>query len=88
MPITIENRFLKFKSEFKNDTGLEFNKENMSLYMQYICARCEDTNCQVLQGLTHHLLNKIDFLPDQIRTRLGEMLTEHPTVKQMLKNKP
>jgi arginyl-tRNA synthetase len=42
MAIQIRNRFPDFKTDFKNDTGLDFNKENMSTYAQYVNARCSD----------------------------------------------
>lgn len=86
-PIQIENKFLKLKEEFKSDTGLEFNKENMGLYIQYFNARCNDISCQVIQGLTHQLLNKLNFLPGDIRLQMAEMIREHEVIKQLLQNK-
>ncbi len=86
-PIQIENKFLKLKDEFKNDTGLEFNKENMEIYIQYFNARCNDVTCQVLQGLTHQVLNKIDFLPSQTRLQIAEMIRDHEVIKQLLQKK-
>ncbi len=86
-PIKIENKFLKLKEEFKSDTGLEFNKENMGLYIQYFNARCNDMSCQVIQGLTHQLLNKLDFLPSDIRLQMAEMIREHDVFKQLLQKK-
>ena len=86
-PIKIENKFLKLKEEFKSDTGLEFNKENMGLYIQYFNARCNDMSCQVIQGLTHQLLNKLDFLPSDIRLQMAEMIREHDVLKQLLQKK-
>jgi len=86
-PIQIENKFLKLKDEFKNDTGLEFNKENMGIYIQYFNARCNDVTCQVMQGLTHQVLNKIDFLPSQTRLQIAEMIRDHEVIKQLLQKK-
>lgn len=77
MPIEIENKFLKLKDDFKKDTGLEFNKENMGLYIQYVNARFNDVSCQVLQGLTHQLLNKLNFLPGEFRLELSDMIRTH-----------
>ena len=85
--IQVENKFLKLKDEFKNDTGLEFNKENMGIYIQYFNARCNDVTCQVMQGLTHQVLNKIDFLPSQTRLQIAEMIRDHEVIKQLLQKK-
>jgi hypothetical protein len=87
-PVTILNNFLKLKDDFKADTGFEFNKENMSLYIQYFNARMNDKSYQTIHTLTEKLINKIDFLPDQIRLRIAEMITTHPTIKQLLKSNP
>lgn len=86
-PIQIENKFLKLKEDFKSDTGLEFNKENMGLYIQYFNARCNDISCQVIQGLTHQVLNKLDFLPSQTRLQIAEMIRDHEVIKKLLQNK-
>lgn len=87
MAFEIKNNFSAYKADFKKDTGLDVTKETMGLYLKYITARSTDYSFQVLHGLTHQLLNKIDFLPDQIRLRIAEMITDHPTIKQLLKNK-
>lgn len=84
MAIKLENKFLKLEDEFKTDTGLEFNKENMGLYIQYFNARCNDISCQVLQGLTTEVLNKIDHLPGQTRLEIAEMIRSHEVIKQLL----
>jgi hypothetical protein len=87
MAITISNKFLSFKTSFKEDTGLDFNKENMSLYIQYFNARCNDISCQVIQGLTHQLINQIDFLPGKMRLEIAQMISSHDTIKELLRKK-
>ncbi len=91
MPIQLENKFLIFKEDFKKDTGFEFNKENMALYIQYANFRANQTSAQVLGGLTHELLNKLNFLPGEISLKMAEMMKEHSTLKDLvleLKRRP
>jgi len=81
-PIQIHNNFQKFKADFKSDTG--FNaEEKMDLYIQYFNARVNDYSAQVLHGLTHELLNKINFLPDTMALRIGEMINQSHAIKQL-----
>ena len=60
----------------------------MDLYIQYFNARCNDISCQVIQGLTHQLLNKLNFLPGDIRLQMAEMIRDHEVIKQLLQKKP
>ncbi len=83
-PIQIKNNFSALKHEFKTDTGLEANKENMSLYIQYYNARMNDYSYQILHGATHLLMNKIDFLPSQIRLQIAEMIRDHNVIKDLV----
>ena len=59
----------------------------MGLYIQYFNARCNDISCQVIQGLTHQLLNKLDFLPGQTRLEIAEMIRSHEVIKELLQKK-
>lgn len=85
--ITLENKFLKFKDDFKKDTGLEFGKENMNLYVQYVTARCSDYSAQISHGLTHELLNKLNFIPGEISLKIAEMIRSHEVFKELPRKK-
>ena len=85
MAITIENKFLTLKDEFKSDTGLEFNKENMEFYTQYFNARCSDITCQVIYGLASNLFNRLNEMPGQTRLEFADMLRTHEVIKDLLK---
>lgn len=85
-PIKIQNNFSKFKADFKSDTGLDADKE-IGLYIQYFNARMNDMSYQVIHGVSHLLLNKIDFLPSSIRTQISEMISQHPIIKDIVKGK-
>ncbi len=84
MATEILNNFPKFKDQFKTDTGLEYNKENMSLYIQYFNSRMNDMAYQTTHLLTHQLLNKLNFLPGEIRLAMAEMIREHEVIKQIV----
>ena len=60
----ISNRFNDLKKDFKTDTGLDFNKDNMELYIQYFNARMTDHSNQVLQTLTNEIVNQVDRLKE------------------------
>ena len=77
----IKNNYEIFKADFKKDTGLDYNKDTGSEYLQYLNFRLNDHHVQI----NLHLINKIEHLPDIIRLRLGEMLTSHETIKELLK---
>lgn len=77
----IKNNYEIFKADFKKDTGLDYNKATVSEYLQYLNFRLNDHQVQI----NLHLINKIEHLPDIIRLRLGEMLTSHETIKELLK---
>jgi hypothetical protein len=81
--ITINNNFEKFKEDFKKDTGLSYSEENLSLYLQYITARMTDNSAQIMFGLTHELLNKLDFLPKQVRLEIAEMIRDHEVIRKL-----
>lgn len=87
MAINITNKFLLLKNEFKNDTGLDFNKENMGLYIQYFNARCNDISCQLMQGLATNVINQIDNLPSRTRLEIAEMIRNHEVIQQLLQKK-
>ena len=82
--ITINNNFQKFKKNFTEDTGLNAD-QNMQLYIQYVTARCTDYTAQVVHGLTHELLNKLDFMPNKYRLEMADMLRTHEVIKELLK---
>ena len=42
MNATLANNFRVFSEDFVKDTGYEFNKENMGLYLQYAQVRWLD----------------------------------------------
>ncbi|MGG9970389.1 hypothetical protein ACQ33O_01240 [Ferruginibacter sp. SUN002] len=84
-PVEIFNNFKNLKNDFKADTGLDVNSENMSTYIAYYNARINDMSYQTLKLLNHQLINKIDHLPDMIRLRIAEMITDHPIIKQLTK---
>ena len=86
--IKIESRFEIYKTEFKKDTGLDFNAANVELYIAYYNARCSDESTQVLIGLTNKLLNELNFFPGKIRLEIAQMITEHHVIKQLLKQPP
>jgi hypothetical protein len=88
MAITIKNNFSAFKSAFKTDTGLEYNQQNIGLYIQYYNARMNDEAAQVVTGLTNQILNDINFLPNKMRLEFADMLRTHEVIKELLKNKP
>ena len=77
----IKNNYEIFKADFKKDTGLDYNKDTVSEYLQYLNFRLNEHQVQI----NLHLINKIEHLPDIIRLRLGEMLTSHETIKELLK---
>lgn len=81
MSINIKNNFETFKADFKKDTGLDFSKDTISIYLQYLNFRLNDHQFQT----TLHLINRIDHLPDTIRLRIAEMISSHETVKDILK---
>ena len=85
--ITVKNNFHTFKEDFKKDTGLEFNKENMSIYLQYYSARMTDIGSQVLSGIANNLAVDFKQLPSNIRLELADMIKTHDTIKQLLKSK-
>ncbi len=49
--VTIKNNFDAYKSDFKKDTGLDFNPTNMQLYIAYFKARTADTQMQISVGV-------------------------------------
>ena len=77
----IKNNYEIFKADFKKDTGLDYNNDTVSEYLKYLNFRLNDHQVQI----NLHLINKIEHLPDIIRLRLGEMLTSHETIKELLK---
>ena len=81
--IKMENRFEILKSDFKKDIGLDVNSETMSMYLQYLNARFSDANNQLLQGLIHELLNKVNFLPGEISLKIGEMINQNYLLKDL-----
>lgn len=57
MAYTINNNFNSFKEDFKKDTGIEFSKDNMALYIAYIQARSVDNQVQLLAALFQEISN-------------------------------
>jgi hypothetical protein len=88
--IKISNRFKSLYDEFKTDTGL-VAKDNLEVYIPYFNARMNDVTNQILQGFVELELNKIDFLPGQIRLQMAEMIRSHEVIKDLvssLKTRP
>jgi len=81
MSIKIKNNYKTFKSDFKKDTGLDYGKETVSQYLQYLNFRLNDQQVQ----MDLHLINQVDHLPDIIRLRIAEMISSHHTIKELLK---
>ena len=81
--ILINNGIIFLKSDFKKDIGLDVNSETMSMYLQYLNARFSDANNQLLQGLIHELLNKVNFLPGEISLKIGEMINQNYLLKDL-----
>ena len=82
--MTITNNFTGFKEDFKTDTGLEFTKENMLLYIQYYNARVNDLNYQYNKESKY----KLSQLPNEIRNEISDLLRTHEVIKELLKPKP
>lgn len=78
---TIYNNFDKLKKDFKTDTKLDAD-QNMTDYIAYYNARMNDNSFQTLHILTTQVMNKLDFLPKEIRTQIGEMLNERDSRKK------
>jgi len=66
--IEIKNNFNSFKDDFLKDTGLNA-KDNIALYTQYVTARFEDKNHQLLWNI----LNEIANLPNELAFKLGKV---------------
>lgn len=79
--MTIKNNYETFKTDFKKDTGLDYNKDTVSEYLQYLNFRTSDNQMQILISISNELFN----LPDIIRLRMGEMIASHDTFKSLLK---
>lgn len=83
MAITLLNNFNKLKDNFKSDTGLEANKENMSLYIQYYNARMNDMSYQIIHEFATQYINKTDQLPSKFRLELSDMLRTHEVIQEI-----
>jgi hypothetical protein len=81
------NNFLNYKADFKKDTGHDFNKENMALYISYVSARTADAIYQLNFTIANKVLNDIQQLPSRIRLELADMLRTHETIKSLLQRK-
>ncbi|WP_445956413.1 hypothetical protein [Yeosuana sp.] len=81
MSIRTQNNYEAFKSDFKKDTGLDYSKDTISEYLQYINFRQSDHQAQT----NLYIINHINQLPDTIRLKIGEMITSHDTIKELLK---
>ena len=81
MSIKIKNNYETFKSDFKKDTGLDYGKETVSQYLQYLNFRLNDHQVQI----DLHLINQVDRLPETIRLRIAEMISSHDTINELLK---
>jgi hypothetical protein len=53
------NRYNIFKQDFKKDTGLDYNAQNLERYIQYYNARVNDQNSQVCFNMMVRIENKI-----------------------------
>ncbi|MCM4151938.1 hypothetical protein DHD05_10075 [Arenibacter sp. N53] len=81
MSIRIQNNYDAFKADFKKDTGLDYSKDTISEYLQYINFRQTDQQSQ----MNLHQINQLNQLPDTIRLRIAEMITSHETIKELLR---
>lgn len=53
----IKNNFSAFKADFKKDTGLDFNPDNMDKYIAYYHARMTDNSAQYIAYLLDDIAN-------------------------------
>lgn len=81
MSIRIQNNYDVFKSDFKKDTGLDYSKDTISEYLQYINFRQTDQQSQ----MNSHQIYQIEQLPDTIRLKIAEMIKSHDTIQELLK---
>jgi hypothetical protein len=81
MSINIKNNYETFKSGFKKDTGLNYSKETVSEYLQYLNFRINDQQTQMVL----HLINQVDHLPNTVQLRISEMVSSNETIKELLK---
>ncbi len=56
------NRYNEFKQDFKKDTGLDYNAQNLEMYIQYYNARVNDQNTLANFQMLVRLENKLSEL--------------------------
>lgn len=72
----LKNNYAQFKESFKKDTNLDADK-NVAEYLQYINFRVSDWQAQILVDMGNKVLNKLDFLPNQIAPTIMGILKEY-----------
>jgi len=60
--IMFKNNFAHYKEQFKDDTGLDYNSENLPLYLAYLNARLADDHMQ----LTIEVITSVDALGSKL----------------------